>query len=98
MTDQQVRTALPQLGQAISQLKIYLSKGARLGAGVAPGVSRSIISADARKLRNAILNQDPVKREIPQSILYNDGWTALSCAMDVKAVAAKINQLSGWGR
>ena len=88
------RSMLTQFFEGVSQLQIYLGQGARHRPRIAPGVSGTIVSADASKPRNLGLNEYPVKRKVAESILHNDSGTAFSRAIHVKVVATQVDEPS----
>jgi hypothetical protein len=91
MPDQNERTFFTKRAQSVSQLEIDLVKGSWLWARFAPRVAGPVVSADASEMRDFVLNQDPVEREVAQAGLDNDGWSCMSCAVHMKFVAAKIH-------
>ena len=74
---------LAQLLESVSQFKIELRKGARLWPWVAPGITSTVVCADAREIRNTRLHDEPIKRKIAKPVLDNDEWTAFSGAVHV---------------
>jgi len=80
------------------QLKSFLPHSSRLGPGVAPGEAGAIVAANTRKLRDARLDQTPVKRKVAGPRNQDDRWGFVAGAVQVQSIAAYIDQLAGrWG-
>jgi hypothetical protein len=89
---------LAELGQSVVQLEIDLRKCARLRPAIAPGISRTVVSANTSELGNAVLHQNPVKRKISKAVLHDNNRIPLARAIHVQLVATQVNQLAGWLR
>ncbi len=62
-------------------------------AGIAPCCSGDVVGADLRKLRHIRLNQTPIEGK--SSADNDDRGTSFSGAIDVDAISANVDQLTG---
>src|SRR6185295_5745536 len=97
MPNHQEGSVFAELGQCVVQLEVDLRECARLRARVAPGVTGAIVSADARKGRDLVLNENPVEGVVAKATFDHDGRSAFARAMDVEPMPAEVNQFA-WCR
>src|SRR5215471_20529253 len=97
MTYQQVRSFNPRGAQQRVQLKRLLPHSSRRWPGVAPGGAGAIVATDPRKLRDARLDQTPVKRKVARSGNQHHCRTSRTGAVKVQTIAADVDQSArGW--
>jgi hypothetical protein len=94
--DEDKWAALSEFGKGIVQFEINLRKSARFGAGIAPGISRAIVGADASEMSDTLLNENPIYREISQAIFDHHSGTAIAGTVHVQTETAEVDKLSGW--
>ena len=66
------------------QVGVDLGEGLGFGSWIAPRVARAIVCADACEFCDAGLDQDPVEREIAQSVFNHHRGASFSGAVHVE--------------
>ena len=85
----------PSLRSASRSSRFNWARRTGFGPGIAPRIPSAIIGTDSGESRDARLHQDPVKGEIPQPVLDDNGRTARPCAIDVEPDAPLNDEVSG---
>src|SRR3984893_6985223 len=83
MTHKNERAVLPKPGESVSQFEVQLGEGAGLGARVTPGISRTVVGADASERGHMGLHENPVEGKVSQAVLHHNCRRALPGAIHV---------------